>query len=443
MRKIIFLLIVLSFVIAGCRALAEENLPDPGTLPDSTFYFLKSWKESIQTFFTFGAENKVKQYLHLAEVRLAEYQKMIEKGKTEIAQKTLDKYEKRLNHATQKIEELENKGKDVKNISKELLDITSKHINILERNLQKVPETGKEGIKKALDAAKKEKDSAVTKPASEIIEKDTLVISDDLWFDGEIVKIKNNFYRMYFEEKGVVYSAISSDGINWTQEAGSRVEGTMPALLELPNRRTRIYYQRIIDGKEVFLSAISEDGLNFQKEEGVRLSAGDAYDSLGIKVPNIIKLPNGGYRMYYAGKFSEPRAPEGFKEMILSAYSDDGLNFRKEEGSRINSESIHSGALWSPYVIYENDSYVMYFTAGTRDLLKSGIYTANSKDGLSFDIPTLIVGRDPSLGNQLIKNEFGGVLGAPEDPFILKSDSRKFLYYWIGGKGIFLKILPV
>ncbi|MFH0803726.1 MAG: DUF5667 domain-containing protein, partial [Candidatus Tagabacteria bacterium] len=85
MKKMFFSLIILSFLVFGFNVLAEENLPDPGTLPDSNFYFLKSWKESVQTFFTFGAENKAKQFLHLAEVRLAEYQKMIEKEKTEIA----------------------------------------------------------------------------------------------------------------------------------------------------------------------------------------------------------------------------------------------------------------------------------------------------------------------------------------------------------------------
>jgi hypothetical protein len=110
MKKIIFLLIVLSFLIAGCKALAEESLPNPGTLPDSSFYFLKSWKESIQTFFTFGAENKAKQFLHLADVRLAEYQKMIEMGKTDIALKTLEKYEKQLDQAMTKIKEAEEGG---------------------------------------------------------------------------------------------------------------------------------------------------------------------------------------------------------------------------------------------------------------------------------------------------------------------------------------------
>ena len=131
MKKILFSLIVLSLLIGGFSVLAQDNtLPSPGLIPDSPFYFLKVWKEQIQLFFTFGAENKAKQYLHLSDVRLAEYQKMIEKGKTEIAQKTLDKYEKQLNRAIEITEELKNKGKDVKDISQRLEDTVGKHISV-------------------------------------------------------------------------------------------------------------------------------------------------------------------------------------------------------------------------------------------------------------------------------------------------------------------------
>ncbi len=145
MKKIIFLFIILSFVIAGCKALAEESLPNPGTLPDSTFYFLKTWKETIQTFFTFGEENKAKQFLHLSEVRLAEYQKMIEKGKTEIAEKTLEKYERQLNQALGKTEEAKDKGKDVERLTELISEKVLKHQEVLLEVYEKVPEQAKGG----------------------------------------------------------------------------------------------------------------------------------------------------------------------------------------------------------------------------------------------------------------------------------------------------------
>ncbi|MEK7503634.1 MAG: DUF5667 domain-containing protein [Patescibacteria group bacterium] len=156
MKKILFSLVIFSFLIFGLSALAQnDNLPDPGITPDSPFYFLKIWKETIQTFFTFGMENKAKQFLHLADVRLAEYQKMIDKGKTEIAQKTLEKYEKQLNHALEKAEEAKEKGKDVAKLKEAISEKILKHQEVLENVLEKVPEAAKEGIEKALAAARK------------------------------------------------------------------------------------------------------------------------------------------------------------------------------------------------------------------------------------------------------------------------------------------------
>ena len=118
--------VLLGFLIGASFVSAEEtNLSSPGILPDSPFYFLKTWKESIQTFFLLGEANKAKQFLHLADIRMAEYQKMLEKGKTEIARKTLEKYEKQLNRAIEKTQKLQKikKGED---ILQDLGKITSK-----------------------------------------------------------------------------------------------------------------------------------------------------------------------------------------------------------------------------------------------------------------------------------------------------------------------------
>lgn len=155
MKKAFFSLVLLSLLIGGCGILAKDDtLLSPGITPDSPFYFLKTWKEKIQLFFTFGKENKAKQFLHLSEVRLAEYQKMLDKGKNEIAQKTLEKYEKQLSQAVQKVKELKQKGKNVEDISQKVQDSLGENIEVLQRNLQKVPEAGKEGIERALENAK-------------------------------------------------------------------------------------------------------------------------------------------------------------------------------------------------------------------------------------------------------------------------------------------------
>ncbi len=123
--------------------------------PDSPFYFLQTWKESIQTFFTFNAENKAKQYFHIAEVSFDEYQKMMNKGKTEIADKILQKYEKQLNQAIDKADELKQKGSDITDLSQKIGETVAKHLEVLQNNLEKVPESVKAGLQKAIEASDK------------------------------------------------------------------------------------------------------------------------------------------------------------------------------------------------------------------------------------------------------------------------------------------------
>ena len=148
--------LTISLLFSSVVLAENSSSSNAGLTPDSPFYFLKEWKESIQTFFTFGAENKAKQYLHLAEVRLAEYQKMIEKGKTEIAQKTLEKYENQLNNALDKAAELGQNGKDIKDLSQRIEESVGKHVQVLQENLQKVPEQARKGIENAIENSRKQ-----------------------------------------------------------------------------------------------------------------------------------------------------------------------------------------------------------------------------------------------------------------------------------------------
>ncbi len=159
MKKLIIsfsALIIFSLIFSTVILAKDFESPEAGTTPDSPFYFLKSWKEKIQTFFTFNAEQKAKQYFHLAGVRLAEYQKMIEKGKTEIAEKTLTKYQNQLNRALEKAEELKNKGKDIENLKTQIEQAAPKYLEILGQNLQKVSEQAKKGMEKAIENSQKQ-----------------------------------------------------------------------------------------------------------------------------------------------------------------------------------------------------------------------------------------------------------------------------------------------
>ena len=166
-KRILLLILAVSLIFTAAFSMVHGQesatsgkskfiLPDVTLTPDSPLYFLKAWKEQIQLFFTFGEENKAKQYLHLAGVRLAEYQRMIEKGKTEIAEKTLAKYQNQLDRATKKMEELRSKGEDVQ----DLVDRAAGATQVLRENLAKVPEQARKGLERAIEASQA---SSVTK----------------------------------------------------------------------------------------------------------------------------------------------------------------------------------------------------------------------------------------------------------------------------------------
>lgn len=134
---------------------ALEPLPDAGLTPDSPFYFVKAWTEQIQSFFTFGSENKARQFLHLAEVRLAEFKKMSEAKKDYLAQKTLDKFNTHIDRVSEKVSDMKKDMEDTADIEKRIEEARMKHIEVLGENLLKVPEQAREGLSRALERSRK------------------------------------------------------------------------------------------------------------------------------------------------------------------------------------------------------------------------------------------------------------------------------------------------
>lgn len=139
--------------------------------------------------------------------------------------------------------------------------------------------------------------------------------------------------RMYYEccdgpqsKQNSIRSAVSDDGLQWTAEPDVRLQFsgqnlTAPRILFLPDGRCRLYCcQRGIG----IISAVSDDGgLTFSFEPGVRIAPDGRFDRLTAFAPEIIRLPTGDYRMYFAGYSSTTRAD------VLTAVSDDALNWHK------------------------------------------------------------------------------------------------------------------
>ena len=131
-----------------------EETVEPIILPDSPLYFLKLFKEKVSLWLTFGAEKEVNKYLKLARLRMAEYQKMLEKGKPETAQKVLARYEETLNKVLTKVEELRREKKGILKISQDMEEILTKHTSVLQNVLDHVPPEAKESLLKAIEVSR-------------------------------------------------------------------------------------------------------------------------------------------------------------------------------------------------------------------------------------------------------------------------------------------------
>lgn len=86
------------------------------------------------------------------------------------------------------------------------------------------------------------------------------------------------------------------DLTNWHKESGIRVEGAVStSTIRLANGSYRIFYP--MGGIK---SAVSTDGLTFTEEAGERVSRGSGsdYDVIGAKDPDIV-IEDDYWRMYY------------------------------------------------------------------------------------------------------------------------------------------------
>ncbi len=160
--KFLVFLISLSFLASFNFAQAQEvELPSPGLTPDSPFYFLETIIEEIGTFFTFGDLKKAERYTTLAAERLAEAKAVVEKGKPELVEKTLERYRMQLQNSIARAEKAQAKGQNTEQVMARVGKATSKHLEVLAEIYEKVPEQTKPAIERAMAVSIKGHERAV------------------------------------------------------------------------------------------------------------------------------------------------------------------------------------------------------------------------------------------------------------------------------------------
>ena len=228
--------------------------------------------------------------------------------------------------------------------------------------------------------------------------------------DPSAVELSDGRIRLYiFAEGQGVRSAISNDGINFTDEPGIRVkegDAGQPRVLFTEDGRYRLFTTR---GKEI-VSYLSDDGLDFSYEKKIIEATQLGLTSLSS--PAIIKLPNSGYRMYVSDLPTPGGDVGGYK--IVSAYSDDMLNWTPDPGIRIGkgSEYLDYSAEHPSPVFNADGSIRLYFghfpDQGENSLKAEigmnktldGLHYSESEDGLTFKETVwtgFIFGNDPDV----------------------------------------------
>ena len=157
MKKIFSIFIFILLLTTNIAIAQEEQLPDPGILPDSPLYGLKKAAEAVGTFFTFGQEKKAERMLQLAEKRLAEAEAVGKEGKKTAADKAIKGYQKAIENAQIHARNAERKAEVLEKVAEK----TSKHLSILDKIKDKVPEQVKEAITKAKEASMNEQKKAL------------------------------------------------------------------------------------------------------------------------------------------------------------------------------------------------------------------------------------------------------------------------------------------
>ena len=183
----------------------------------------------------------------------------------------------------------------------------------------------------------------------------------------DVVPRPEGGYRMYYEARSsnaptVILSATSHGGLEWELEDGVRIGdgrwsyGT-PRCVYFPTNDGilyRLYFHHYsfplvagLDALNHIVSAISYDGLNFEIEPGTRISQETERESMAVYAPEVIRLRNGTFRMYYAAW------AEGIDGGIFTAVSNDGLDWTKSHEPLLDLDSRWDvGMVSEPCVIF-------------------------------------------------------------------------------------------
>ncbi|OGE17414.1 hypothetical protein A2769_04565 [Candidatus Daviesbacteria bacterium RIFCSPHIGHO2_01_FULL_37_27] len=161
-----------------------------------------------------------------------------------------------------------------------------------------------------------------------------------------------------------VFLSNSPDGVNFTKGELLFDKASAPDIVRLPNGRLLAY---MVDGagrsKSGIIVALSDDNGKSWDIGSLQLKN---RKSTGTADPEVILTRSGNIKLFYVSFLGKNNA-------VMSAVSEDGVNFEEEEGIRFQYPQITD-----PDLIFINDKWFMYLSQGSK------LIATSSDDGLTF-----------------------------------------------------------
>lgn len=283
------------------------------------------------------------------------------------------------------------------------------------------------------------------------------ILGTENWFgrpcDPDVI-FQNDTFRLYFtgdpmnDMEPKTYSAISTDGINFTLEEGVRFGVEFKPILDPSLLWTDSVFQYFAGGAPGNSNwhAHSVDGVHFNQQPDFYLDK--------MMMANGIKVPN-GYRFYCFKNYPE--------NGIFSIFSSDGENWEIEPGFRLTYDGtspLEKLYVKDPAIVLKDGNYLMYYVTRKSSTSNNDEISINNEPKLSFNPwdGNVVVSISPLLGLNLVVELFDflgrqifyffdGTSNIEETKIKLKQDcistGSYFLKIFVGDKQYIFKIFVV
>ena len=183
---------------------------------------------------------------------------------------------------------------------------------------------------------------------------------------------------------------------HWKKEAGARLEGSRPldrdkvqapGITRTTSGGYRLFYTAVGPAKPFakcqgyILSAVSDDGLTFRKEEGIRVAPQPDVPHMSRRALAPTVTRCGDGRWRM---YFESRGPVNMPTVICSAVSEDMLNWEHEEGIRLAGPTDLGGPRFLRLPDGRGRLYCFAEKADAWPRLQRDPVCATTSDGLNF-----------------------------------------------------------